>query len=78
MLVHTASPSEDTSARSVFDKAVTDFLDEVADQEIFDIDAIQTAEDLYKEIERTQEEQGRNRQLRNMKKMAPLIECLEQ
>ncbi len=77
MLVHTASPSEDTSAKSIFDKAVSDFQDEVDDQELFDIDAIQTADDLYKEIEKTQEEQGRNRQLRNMKQMAPLIECLE-
>ncbi len=78
MLVQAPSSSSATSVKSDFDVAVSDFQSEVADQKLFDFDVLYTVDDLYNEIKKTQEEQGRNRQLRNMKKMEPLIDRLEQ
>ena len=78
MLVHAPSSSSVTSVKSDFDVAVSDFQGEVGDQELFDFNALYTVDDLYNEIQKTQEEQGRNRQLRNMNKMKPLLDCLEQ
>ena len=62
---------------SDFDVAVSDFQGEV-DQKLFDFNALYTVDDLYNEIQKTQEDQGRNRELRNMNKMKPLLDCLEQ
>ena len=78
MLVQASSSSSATSVKSDFDVAVSDFQGEVADQELLDFNALHTVDDLYNEIQKTQEEQGRNRQLRNMKQMKPLLDCLEQ
>lgn len=78
MLVPAPLSSSATSVNSDFDVAVSDFQGEVADQELFDFNALYTVDDLYNEIQKTQEEQGRSRQLRNMKKMEPLLDCLEQ
>ena len=66
------------SAKTVFDTAVKDFLDELPDREEFNFKGVETIDDLYREIERTQEEHGRTRQLRNMKKIAPFLACLEE
>ena len=66
------------SARTPFDAAVKDFQDELSDKEEFIFQGIETIHDVYREIERTQEEQGRTRQLRNMKKIAPFLTCLEE
>ena len=66
------------SAKTVFDAAVKDFQDELPDKEEFNFQGIETIDDVYREIERTQEEQGQTRQLRNMKKIAPFLACLEQ
>ena len=66
------------SAATVFDAAVKDFQDELPDKEEFNFQGIETIDDVYREIERTQEEQGQTRQLRNMKKIAPFLACLEQ
>ena len=78
MMVQAPSSSSATSVKSDFDIAVSDFQSEVADQELFDFNALYTVDDLYNEIQKTQEEQGRNRQLRNMRKMEPLLDCLKQ
>ena len=77
MPVQTPSSSSATPANSDFDDAVRDFQGEFRDQELFDFNALHTADDLYSEIQKTQEEQGRNKQLRNMKKIQPLLDCLE-
>ena len=66
------------SAKTAFDAAVKDFQDELPDKEEFKFLGIETIDDVYREIERTQEEQGRTRQLRNMKKIAPFLACLEE
>ena len=66
------------SAKTAFDAAVKDFQDELPDKEEFNFQGIETIDDVYREIERTQEEQGRTRQLRNMKKIAPFLACLEE
>ena len=66
------------SSKTAFDAAVKDFLDELPDREEFNFQGIETVDDVYKEIERTQEEQGRTRQLRNMKKIVPFLTCLEE
>lgn len=66
------------SAKTAFDSAVKDFQDELPDKEAFNFQGIETIDDVYREIERTQEEQGQTRQLRNMKKIAPFIACLEE
>ena len=66
------------SAKTPFDAAVKDFQDELPDKEEFNFQGIETIDDVYREIERTQEEQGRTRQLRNMKKIAPFLACLEE
>lgn len=65
-------------AKSIFDAAVKDFQDELPDRDEFDFLAIKTIDDVYEEIERTQEEQGQKGQLRNMKGIAPFLACLEQ
>ena len=78
MLAQAPSSSSATSVKSDFEVAVSDFQGEVANQELFDFNALYTVDDLYDEIQKTQEEQGRSRQLRNMKKMEPLLDCLEQ
>lgn len=78
MLVQAPSSSSATSVNSDFDDAVRDFQGEFRDQELFDFTALHTGDDLYSEIQKTQEEQGRNKQLRNMKKIQPLLDCLEQ
>ena len=66
------------SAKTVFDTAVKDFQDELPDKKEFNFQGIETIDDVYREIERTQEEQGQTRQLRNMKKIAPFLTCLEE
>ncbi|CAD6594213.1 MAG: hypothetical protein ASARMPREDX12_008428 [Alectoria sarmentosa] len=66
------------SAKSVFDAAVKDFQDELLDRDQFDFRGIETIDDVYKEIDRIQEEQGRNGMLRNMKRIEPFLACLEQ
>ena len=66
------------SAQSVFDAAVKDFQDELADRDEFDIRGIETIDDVYREIEITQQEQGRNGKLRNMRRIEPFLACLEQ
>ena len=66
------------STTSSFDAAVRDFQNEFADQEAFDFSAFQTIDEVYNEINKTQEEQGRRGQLRNMKKLAPFLDCLAQ
>ena len=66
------------SANSVFDAAVKDFQDELPNLNEFDFRGIETIDDVYKEIDRTQEEQGRNGKLRNMKRIEPFLACLEQ
>ena len=66
------------SAKTVFDAAVKDFQDELPDKEEFNFQGIETIDDVYREVKRTQEEQGQTRQLRNMKKIAPLLTCLEE
>lgn len=78
MVVHAPSSSSATSVKSDFDVAVSDFQGEIGDQELFDFNALYTVDDLYNEIQKTQEQQGRNSQLQNMKKMKPLLDCLEQ
>ena len=66
------------SAKTAFDTAVKDFQDELPDREEFNFQGVETIDDVYREIERTQEEQGRTLQLRGMKKIAPLLTCLEE
>ena len=66
------------SAQSVFDAAVRDFQEELADRDEFDFRGIETIDDVYKEIEITQEEQGRKRKLRNLRRIEPFLACLEQ
>ena len=66
------------STKTAFDAAVRDFQDELPDKEEFSFQGIETIDDVYREIERTQEEQGRTRQLRNMKKIAPFLASLEE
>ena len=66
------------STISSFGAAVRDFQNEFADQEAFDFGAFQTIDDVYDEINKTQEEQGQRGQLRNMKKLAPFLDCLAQ
>ncbi len=65
------------SAKSVFDAAVKDFQEELQDRDAFDFRGIETIDDVYKEIDRTQDEQGRKGKLRNMKKIEPFLACLE-
>ena len=77
MQVQTPSSGSATPLNSDFDDAVRDFQNEFRDQELFDFNALHTADDLYSEIQKIQEEQGRNKQLRNMKKIQPLLDCLE-
>ena len=77
MPVQAPSSSSATPVNSDFDDAVRDFQGEFRDQELFDFNALHTADDLYSEIQKTQEEQGRNKQLRNMRKIQPLLDCLE-
>lgn len=77
MPAQTPSSSSATPVNSDFDNAVRDFQGEFRDQELFDFNSLHTADDLYGEIQKTQEEQGRNKQLRNMKKIQPLLDCLE-
>ena len=72
------NPGLAASAKSIFDAAVEDFQNDLPDRDEFDFLAIETIDDVYKEIDRTQEEQGRKGQLRNMKKIAPFLACLEQ
>lgn len=71
-------PHTMASAQSVFDAAIKDFQDELADRDEFDFRGIETIDDVYREIEITQEEQGRKGTLRNMKRMQPFLACLEQ
>lgn len=66
------------SAQSVFDAAVKDFQDELPNQDAFDFRGFETIDDVYREIDRTQEEQGRKGQLRYMKRIEPFLSCLEQ
>ena len=66
------------SAQSAFDAAVKDFQDELPDAHGFDFQGIETIDDVYKEIDKTQEEQGRNGKLRNLKRIEPFLACLQQ
>lgn len=66
------------SALSVFDAAVKDFHDELPDWNESDLRGIETIEDVYNEIDKIQEEQGRERRLRNLKRIEPFLDCLEQ
>lgn len=72
------NPGLAASAKSIFDAAVKDFQDELPDSDEFDSLAIKTIDDVYKEINRIQEEQGRKGELRNMNRIAPFLVCLEQ
>lgn len=65
-------------AQSVFDTAVKDFQDELADRDEVDFRGIETIDDVYKEIGIIQEEQGRKGKLRFMKRIEPFLACLEQ
>ena len=78
MPVQAPSSSSATSVDSEFDVAVRDFHGEFGDQELFDFNALHTVDDLNNEIQKTQEEQGRKRQLRNMQMIARLLDCLDQ
>ena len=66
------------SAPSVFDTAVKDFQDELADRDELNFRGIENIDDVYREIHITQEEQGRDGKLRNMKRMEPFLTCLQQ
>ena len=77
MLIQAPSSSSATLVNSDFDDAVRDFQGEFRDQELFDFNVLHSCDDLYSEIQKTQEEQGRSKQLRNMKKIQPLLDCLE-
>ena len=66
------------SATSVFDAAVKDFHDELEDWNEFDFRGIETIEDVYNEIDQIQEEQGREKRLRNLRRLEPFLTCLEQ
>ncbi len=72
------TPSTAASAQSIFDSAVKDFQDELVDRKEFDFRGIETIDDVYKDINITQEEQGRKGMLRNMKRIEPFLACLEQ
>lgn len=72
------NPGMAASAKSLFDAAVKDFQDELPDRDEFDFRGIETIDDVYKEIDRTQDEQGRKGTLRNMKRIEPFLACLEQ
>ena len=78
MPVQAPSSSSETSVDSEFDDAVRDFQSEIGDHELFDFNALHTVHDLNNEIQKTQEEQGRKRQLRNMQMMARLLDRLDQ
>lgn len=65
-------------AQSVFDTAVKDFQDELADRDEIDFRGVETIDDVYKEIGIIQEEQGRKGKLRFIKRIEPFLACLEQ
>lgn len=65
-------------AQSVFDTAVKDFQDELADRDEVNFRGIETIDDVYDEIRIIQEEQGRKGKLRFMKRIEPFLACLEQ
>lgn len=65
-------------AQSVFDTAVKDFQDELANRDELDFRDIGTIDDVYKEIGIIQEEQGQKGKLRYMKRIQPFLACLEQ
>ena len=77
MPIQAPSSSSATLVNSDFDDAVRDFQGEFRDQELFDFNVLHSCDDLYSEIQKTQEEQGRSKQLRNMRKIQPLLDCLE-
>ena len=66
------------SARSVFDAAVKDFQDELPDRNGFDFRGLDTVDDVWYEIRKTQEEQGQKGKLRNLERIKPFLVCLEQ
>lgn len=66
------------SVTSPFHAAVNQFQNEFANQDALDFGAFQSINDVYKEINDIQEEQGRRGQLRNMKRIKPFLDCLEQ
>jgi hypothetical protein len=67
-----------TPTTSLFQSAATDFLESLADKESFDFSGFQTVDDVIKEIQKTQDEQGRTRGLRNMKKIQPFLDGIQQ
>ena len=66
------------STKSVFEAAVKDFQKEFPDGDEFDIRGIETIDDVYREIRITQDEQGRKRELRYMRRIEPFLNCLQQ
>ena len=63
---------------SDFEAAVKSFQEELPDRGEFDFGGIETIDDVYREISITQEEQGRKRELRYMKRIELFLNCLEQ
>lgn len=64
--------------KSDFEAAVKSFQEELPNRDEFDFRGVETIDDVYKEINITQEEQGRKRELRYMKRIEPFLDCLEQ
>ena len=63
---------------SDFEAAVKSFQEELPNRDEFDFRGIETIDDVYREISIIQEEQGRKRELRYMKRIEPFLNCLEQ
>lgn len=66
------------SDASSFEAAVQDFQNTLEEKEELDLNKFKTIDDVYEEINSIQAELGKKGQLRHMKKLAPLLACLDQ
>lgn len=71
-------PATAAFTQSAFDIAVKEFRDALPNRGELELRDIETLDDLWKEIKNTQEEHGRTGNLRNMEKIRPFLDCLEQ
>jgi len=66
------------NTNSIFQSAAKNFLDNRNSKDKLDFASCQSITDVFKEIEKIQEEQGRTRTLRNMRKIQPFLDGIQQ
>ena len=66
------------SSRDAFESAMKEFLDSLTDKETYDFSSFKSINDVYDATDNIQREQGKKGALRNLKRLQPFLDCIQQ